>query len=439
MPQVRGSIVAKKVLLLCAGPDMRESSLLNLLRKAGVDGENWDLANGPQYDIADDANWDPLLARVRAKEFAAAFASPPCTTASRLRNRPGGPPPLRGITGPDRYGLKGLTVPNKELVRLHNLILVRVAEVLQIMVDHESPWVFETPALRDGEVSVLRLDEYQNLMSNSAVEHVIGVQCPFGAISTKPTSWVSHRVSMSDMPQECQHAKRPWFNDRTGTAVVASHRPTAGTDTYSLTQKVASATGVFVSPNFVSASLAAYPDLLNRFLVSKLIKALGDVPARPFRPSAVMLAVSPRKFAETVEWRQRLRGVVDIDDKTKADNLAIGGLRNAAESLSRLHTVQAFGIALGNEIRTLLRDNFSKSPTDGSWIDLTCKLIGSTDKDVRPPADAIAAVKAIMVKHIGGDAAVAQGALTRINSTLPGRWRKIAGHPDDRVELLFER
>jgi hypothetical protein len=123
-----------KVLLLCAGPDERDLSLVNLLRKCGADGENWDLQNGPQFDLADDATWDPLVVRVRSKEFAAAFASPPCTTASRLRNKPGGPPPLRGLTGAARYGLKGLTVPNKELVRLHNLILVRVAEILKIMV-----------------------------------------------------------------------------------------------------------------------------------------------------------------------------------------------------------------------------------------------------------------------------------------------------------------
>ncbi len=123
-PQVRGSIVAKKVLLLCAGPDVRESSLLNLLRKAGADGENWDLENGPQFDLSDDATWDALVERVRSREFAAAFASPPCTTASRLRNKPGGPPPLRGVEGAARYGLGGLSIPNKELVRLHNLILV---------------------------------------------------------------------------------------------------------------------------------------------------------------------------------------------------------------------------------------------------------------------------------------------------------------------------
>ena len=98
-----------RVLLLCAGPNERELSLLNLLVKSGAEGENWDLVNGPTFDLSDDATWDPLVARVRLSEYAAAFASPPCTTASRLRNKPGGPPPLRGLIGASRYGLSGLT------------------------------------------------------------------------------------------------------------------------------------------------------------------------------------------------------------------------------------------------------------------------------------------------------------------------------------------
>ncbi len=182
---------------------------------------------------------------------------------------------MRGLTGADRYGIKRLSVPNKELVRLHNLILLRVSELLQIMADLGRPWVFETPALRDGEVSVLRLDEYQKLLGSVNVKHVIGVQCPFGAVSSKPTSWLSHNVDLGDMPKSCTHARKPWFNDRTGAAVVASHRPTAGMDTYSATQSVLSTAGVFVTPKYVSASLAAYPDLLNRFLVCKMFSSLS--------------------------------------------------------------------------------------------------------------------------------------------------------------------
>jgi hypothetical protein len=429
----------QKVLLLCAGPDERELSIFKLLLKSGICGENWDLVNGAQFDLTDDATWDPLVARVRSREFVAAFASPPCTTASRLRNKPGGPPPLRGLAGKDRYGLSGLSVPNKEKVRVHNLILLRVAEILKIMAQQGVPWLFETPALKDGEVSILRLDEYQSLLCTQGVQHVIGVQCPFGALSSKPTSWVSHQVDMTDMPRECTHGKRTWFNDRTGVAVSARHRPTAGTDTYSSSQLVKSARGTFVPTSFVSATLAAYPDLLNRFLVAKLCSALAASTVQPFRQSPVLLPVAPRNFSETIEWRQRLRGTVEIDDKSKADLLAIGGLRNAAESVSRLFTVQEFGSSMGNDLRALLLANYASSTPAGSWIDLTCDLIGTTDKDVRPPLDAIEAVKAVIMQCSGADTSCGPGTLTRINSSLLGAWRKASGDPETQVEIWLNQ
>lgn len=91
----------------------------------------------PQYDLADDAYWDPFLAHVLANEFSGILASPPCNTYSRLRNKLGGPPPPRGIVGRDRYGLKRLCISDKGLVRLHNLISLRVAAVLQHVPDND--------------------------------------------------------------------------------------------------------------------------------------------------------------------------------------------------------------------------------------------------------------------------------------------------------------
>jgi hypothetical protein len=267
-----------KILLLCTGPDSRPNSLISLITKAGYGCESFDVVNGPLFDLTDDATWDPLVARVRAGEFAAAFASPPCTTCSKLRNIPGGPPPLRGASGACRYGLPGLSIPNKELVRKHNIIFVRVAQLLRVLVQLNCPWIFENPAQVVKEVSVLNLDEYRDILALPGVLHTIGVQCTFGALSSKPTYWMHFRVDMASMPVACPHAKKIWFNDRTGVGTASRHRPTAGKDTYSATQQVRTSPGVFVpSAPYVSAALAAYPDLLNRFLVAKLVLALAAV------------------------------------------------------------------------------------------------------------------------------------------------------------------
>ncbi len=93
---------------------------------------DFDLRNGPEYDLADDAVWMPIRERLLVGFCSACFAPPPCSTFSRLRSVPGGPGPLRGLSGRGRYGLKHLSIKNAELVRLHNLLATRSAEALAI-------------------------------------------------------------------------------------------------------------------------------------------------------------------------------------------------------------------------------------------------------------------------------------------------------------------
>ncbi len=83
---------------------------------------------------------------------------------------------MRGVEGASRYGLAGISIQDKELVRKHNIIFVRVAELLKIMVELSCPWIFDSPARVDDEVSVLDLDEYRDILGLPGVQHTIGVQ-----------------------------------------------------------------------------------------------------------------------------------------------------------------------------------------------------------------------------------------------------------------------
>ena len=74
------------------------------------------------------------------------------------------------------------------------------------------------------------------------------------------------------MPTACTHQKRSWRNDCTGAIAFSKHMPTAGTDTHRLTEQAPIEFGVRrvvpwnkegESP-YVSESLSAYPDLLNK-------------------------------------------------------------------------------------------------------------------------------------------------------------------------------
>ena len=112
---------------------------------------------------------------------------------------------------------------------------------------------------------------------------------------------------------------------------------------------------------FISAQLAAYPDLLNRYLVAKILMAIYTTPpvqlSAPKTDNSETLKRCRFSFAERITWSEPLRGTIPLTDKEIADNLAIGGLRNAADSVDRLHLVKQYGIKLGDAFRKLLRGN----------------------------------------------------------------------------------
>ena len=303
---------------------------------------NYDRLNGQQFDLVDDVVEDENMHDIAAGEYVAAFASPECSTSSKLHNLPG-PPPLRTVSGPERYGIKSNNIEQAEKVRIHTLMAVRVAQALGLLTVLRIPWLYETPAIHAGQVSMAHLDEYVALLKMDGVQHTIGLQCPFGAPSSKPTSWIYHRMELDGMPTKCEQIKRTWVNDRTGAITFSRHMPTVGKDTHSLTSQTSTSFGVRrvtpwnteEGPPYVSEGLSAYPDLLNRFITAKITKAIyivrqdGPTFARPNpeQPAAKAHAA----FKDKLQWRDPLKGLLDPTYKDKADDASIGGLRNTSE------------------------------------------------------------------------------------------------------------
>ena len=105
--------------------------------------------------------------------------------------------------------------------------------------------------------------------------------------------------NLDDMPAKCKHGKWVWFSTKDGSAVSKRHKPTTGTTEYlpavineagfpakplqalEASKKLGNFTPLaetghrYPSP-WVSSKLAAYPDLLNRYLVSKLVDAVAS-------------------------------------------------------------------------------------------------------------------------------------------------------------------
>ena len=59
--------------------------------------------------------------------------------------------------------------------------------------------------------------------------------------------------------------------------------------------------------------------------------------------------------------RDPLRGAMQPTDKEQADVMAIGGLRNTADSLNRLTYVAEYGVELGEKSRMLCTANLHGS------------------------------------------------------------------------------
>ena len=142
-------------------------------------------------------------------------------------------------------------------------------------------------------------------------------------------------------------------------------------------------------------------------------------------------------FKEKISWKNQLCGFVPPTEKDQADRMAIGGLRDAATSVGKLSAVAAFGRKMYAAIReTLVADrkmNEDQGTPEKSWVNVTCKAIGSTEERV-PPEAAIEAVRAIMVLYTAAVPADSRFVhLTEVDAHLLEAWRKAAGDPDDQV------
>lgn len=178
---------------------------------------------------------------------------------------------------------------------------LRVAQALDLFNVSRIPSLYETPAIHTGQVSMAPLDEYVALLKTNCVKHTIGLQCPSGTPSSKPTSWTYYLTELDDMPTVCKHQKRTWYNDRTGSVTFSKHMPSAGKDTHSLTQQGSTSFVVRrVVPwdvesrsSYVSACLAAYSDLLNKYIVAKLGKAVHGA----FQAVPIFARLAPEQLA----------------------------------------------------------------------------------------------------------------------------------------------
>ena len=297
-----------EVLLMFFRSSSSAHSLKFYLESVGFKVSSYDIVDGPQCDLSDDAVWGPLYNRLQCGKFIAAFIAPPCGTFSRLRMLPGGPPQLRAVEGKHRYGLPGLTVKRAETVRLHNLLALRASKAFQAMIGTQGVVALEQPALRDQEVSMLRLDEFQNIMKQEGVKHVVKAQCAFGCSSEKLSSWMTFQMDFSDMQDACSHQPTSWYAEVSVEELISKHPPSRGTMRYFRTKAEAQEARPSGQTSFVSSELAFYPALLNKYHALKVKLAAARMTSCLPPQAPPVHDWADRTGKENVQFSEHLKG-----------------------------------------------------------------------------------------------------------------------------------
>ena len=223
-------------LYLFSGPDVPES-VGHAVEELGGAMDCYDITIDKGHDLCDDALWSKILAQLRQGKYQGGIASPPCSSFSACRRQDPGEPPgpaaLRSDSPPGIYGLKDAPPEKKEYIRVGTLCAFRAAsmveELLQLSPAAEVPMpvCIETPERRDGQPSVFKLPEVIVLDKDSRVAITRGVQCPYGALSPKPSEMLG-TLAFRDWVRECPHPDKAWVVPWSGARHWQPHPPLRG-------------------------------------------------------------------------------------------------------------------------------------------------------------------------------------------------------------------
>ena len=187
----------------------------------------YDIINSMSHDLADQHAFDHLTGHIDSRRYDGSLTSPPCSTFSSARNNPGGPRPLRGHAGRDRYGFKNLFPDEQEKVRLGTLLAVRAADICRRFADLDLPWLAENPPQSEGKPSLFGLDEWVQLIAQASAQRTLVAQCMFGADHGKPTE-LQGDTTIAQAPSTCTHQPQWWRLPPSGRWIWGAHAPLFG-------------------------------------------------------------------------------------------------------------------------------------------------------------------------------------------------------------------
>lgn len=105
---------------------------------------------------------------------------------------------------------------------------------------------------------------------------------------------------------------------------------------------------------FNATGLAHYPLLLSTYIADKMLAALKTLPPpKTVTPPPAQLGWGQRLGKERVLFTEKLRGNAEdeaLAARQLAEDLAVGGLRDALQSVDKLSFLQNVGRNMGNKL-----------------------------------------------------------------------------------------
>ena len=163
----------------------------------------WDISFGDAYDLTLGKNQNLLMGWLASGLIIGFHVALPCQTFSRIRDRGGGPPPLRSDAWP--WGLPGLSAALQHKVTLANNLTRFACRLCREAILRRIPWPLENP--RTSRLwlcnSIVALTRRKNVTT------VYTDFCMWAGPFKKSTTFVSYLVDLSGLAaRRCLGSRR---------------------------------------------------------------------------------------------------------------------------------------------------------------------------------------------------------------------------------------
>ena len=163
----------------------------------------WDITMGEQYDLTKRCNQRRLIGWMEKGYIKAGHLGTPCSSFSRARDRPGGPPPLRSDVCP--LGLPGLREADQIKVRIGNCLMYFSCLLLRLALTWHLAFTMENPA----RSRIWLCPSVRRLLCRRFTSVVDVTFCAFGMPWRKPTKIFGVHLDVTILSSfYCRGAKR---------------------------------------------------------------------------------------------------------------------------------------------------------------------------------------------------------------------------------------